>query len=190
MTDRTFLFKKTAPMLTSVAFLICSHQHLMAHDNAVAETQHPQSSATLQVKHILGFQGVSNNANGELSIQHDSLLFQKSQGSSAEIPVSSIQEFSLGQEDRQVGGIPMTLAKSATPYGGGRLMSLFTHKKFDTVTLEYSDPNGGFHGAIFQLEKGKAQVLASKLEASGVHVGGTQPGTTDKESQETKHEAK
>src|SRR5205085_2433474 len=120
----------------------------------------------------------------------DALRFQKSNGSSAQIAIGSIQEVSLGEQDKQVGGTPMTLATAAAPYGGGRVISLFAHKKYDTVTLEYLDPNGGFHGAIFQLNKGQGEVLKSKLEAEGEHV--TQMGneTAKPSTQETKNEVK
>ena len=76
----------------------------------------------------------------------------------------------LGDESRQVGGLPMTLGKAAVPYGGGRAISLFAHKKYDTLTLEYVDDNGGFHGAIFQLDKGQGETFRNKLVAAGAHV--------------------
>jgi hypothetical protein len=98
------------------------------------------------------------------------LRFQKSNSSSAQVPIASIQELSLGGQDKQVGGVPMMLAKSAAPYGGGRVISLFSHKNYDTITLEYVDPNGGFHGAIFQLNKGQGEILKRELEATGAHI--------------------
>ena len=33
----------------------------------------------------------------------------------------------------------MKLGKAAAPFGGGRVVSLFAHKKYDTLTLEYVD---------------------------------------------------
>ena len=45
----------------------------------------------------------------------------------------------------------MKIGKAAAPYGGGRVVSLFAHKKYDTLTLEYVDVDGGVHGAIFQV---------------------------------------
>jgi hypothetical protein len=84
----------------------------------------------------------------------------------------------------------MTLAKAVTPYGCGRVMSLVAHKKYDTVTLEYVDPNGAFHGAIFQLNKGQGQVLKSELEAEGAHVTRPEYETTVQSTQETKNDVK
>jgi len=69
-----------------------------------------------------------------------------------------------------VGGLPLTLGKAAAPYGGGRVVSLFSHKKYDILTLEYVDSNGGIHGAIFQLDKGQGEVAKQELTAHGVVI--------------------
>jgi len=106
------------------------------------------------------------------------------------VPIGSIQELSLGEQDKQVGGVPMTLAKAAAPYGGGRAISLFSHKKYDTVTLGYLDSNGGFHGAIFQLNNGQGEVLKSELEAAGAHITRPEDEKTKRSTQETKNEVK
>jgi hypothetical protein len=168
MICRIVVSKQIGRILTCLTLLVCYHEALMARDDAAPGTQ--ESVSSLHVKHILGFESMSKNANGDLSIQDGYLRIQKSENSSAQIPISSIQDLTLGEQDKQVGGIPMLMAKSAAPYGGGRVISLFSHKKYDTVTLEYLDSNGALHGAIFQLDKGKGQVLRSELDAAGAHV--------------------
>jgi hypothetical protein len=45
------------------------------------------------------------------------------------------------------------------------------HKKYDTLTLEYVDSNGGLHGAIFQLSKGQGELVTNFLKARGVSLG-------------------
>ena len=180
--------KHIGRILTCLTLLIWCRANLIAQSHAAADSKEPGS--TLHVTHILGFEGISNNANGDLSIQGDTLRFQKSNSSSAQIPIASIQELSLGGQDKQVGGVPMMLAKSAAPYGGGRVISLFSHKKYDTVTLEYLDTNGGLHGAIFQLNKGQGEVLKSELEAKGAHVTPPEDETTKQNTPETKNEVK
>src|SRR3984957_13210978 len=124
----------------------------------------------LRVTHVMGFESVSSNANGALSIQEHLLRFQKTDGSVAQVKIESIQDLSLGVQDKQMGGTAMAVGRAATPYGGGRLISLFSHKKYDTMTVEYIDPDGGFHGSIFQLNKGDGQVLKDQLMAAGAHV--------------------
>jgi hypothetical protein len=180
--------KHIGRILTCLTLLASYRTGVMARDHGTVDT--PRAASTLHVTHILGFEGISNNANGDLSIQGDTLRFQKSNGSSAQIPIASIQDLSLGGSDRQVGGMPMMLAKSAAPYGGGRVVSLFSRKKYDTVTLEYVDPNGGLHGAIFQLNKGQGEILKSELDAAGAHITGPEDATTKGNTQETKNETK
>ena len=127
-------------------------------------------SSSIRATHILGLQGVSGNAGGKLSIEGDALKFQKTEGSAAQVPITSIQDLSLGAEDRQVGGVPVALGRAATPFGGGRAIGLFSHKKYDTLTLEYLDSDGGVHGAIFEIAKGKAEAFKTELVAKGAHV--------------------
>jgi len=125
---------------------------------------------SMRVTHILGLEGVANNTNGNLSIQGDVLRFQKEQGPAAEISIGSIQEIFLGEQDRQVGGTPMALGRAAAPFGGGRVVALFSHKKYDTLTLEYRDSNGSLHGAILQVNKGQGQALKDRLGSDGAHI--------------------
>ena len=160
----------------------------MAQDAAAPCTQ--TSGSSLHLKHILGFEGISKNANGNLSVRDGYLRFEKSATSSTQIPISSIQGLTLAEQDRQVGGVPLMLMKTAAPYGGGHVISLFSHKKYDTVTLEYVDPNGGFHGAIFQLNKGSGEVLRSELEAAGAPIARVADKPAKENTQETRNEVK
>jgi hypothetical protein len=180
--------KRISRMLACLTLVICCRTGLIAQNQDPADTSN--TASTLRVTHILGFERVSTNAQGNLSIQGDELRFQKKQGSLAQVAIGSIQDLTIGEQDKQVGGVPMTLVKTATPYAGGRVMSLFSHKKFDTVTVEYLDPNGGFHGAIFQLNKGQGQALGGELEAKGVHVSLLAHETSKQSTLETKNEAK
>jgi hypothetical protein len=125
---------------------------------------------SIRATHIVGFEGAPSNASGTLSIQNTALKFQKSGKPAVQIDIASVQDAFLGEESKQVGGLPMTLGKTAAPFGGGRVVSLFAHKKYDTVALEYVDANGGFHGAIFEFKKGQGEVLRNELVARGAHL--------------------
>jgi hypothetical protein len=127
-------------------------------------------SAPIHVRHILGFEDVRRNVRGELSIQGGDLRFQRDNAPAAQVSITSIQNISLGGQDKQVGGVPMMLGKAALPYGGGRVVSLFSHKKYDSLTIEYLDSSGGFHGAIFRLAKGQGEVFKRALIAQGAHI--------------------
>jgi len=142
------------------------------------------------VTHLMGFEGAPNNAGGTLSIEGDALQFQKSGKPAVEVSIASVQHVFLGEQSKQVGGLPMTLSKTATPFGGGRVVSLFAHKKYDTLTLEYVDANGGVHGAIFQLNKGQEVPLRNELVAKGVSVSPSEDAATKQSTAEVPNENK
>ena len=134
----------------------------------VTQPNNPPSS--LPATHLLGFAGARNNSKGTLSIEGDALQFKKNGKAAVQVKITSIHDLLLGDLSRQIGGVPVTLTKAAVPYSGGRAVSLFTHKKYDTLTLEYVDAEGGLHGAIFELKKGQAEGLRNELLAKGAQV--------------------
>ena len=140
--------------------------------------------------HLLGFANASNNSTGALSIQDDSLQFQQNGKLAAKVKIALVQDVFLGAESKQVGGLPMTLGKTAAPFGGGRVVSLFAHKKYDTVTVEYVDADQGIHGAIFQLKKGQGELVKSELIAQGVAVSSQRDQSTKESATEARHENK
>jgi len=150
----------------------------------------PAQNAPLRATHVLGLEGIANNGAGNLSIQEDALRFQRDDGSAAQIRIGSIRDVSLGAQDKEVGGTPMAVGRTAAPFGGGRVVGLFAHKKYDTLTVEYLDANGGFHGAIFLLNKGQAQVIRNELAAEGAHVNKLEAESAWQGTAETKNESK
>ncbi|MGA7795366.1 MAG: hypothetical protein WCA19_20190, partial [Candidatus Acidiferrales bacterium] len=107
----------------------------------------------------------------------------------AQVDIASVRNVFLGDQRMQVGGTPMKIGKAATPYGGGRVISLFAHKKYDMLTLEYVDSNGGVHGAIFQLGKGQGELVKNELAARGVSASSGE-GPTKQSTSEVTHENK
>src|SRR5215468_7638144 len=138
--------------------------------NGQSQPESSLASSAIHVTHVLGFEDVRRNVRGELSINDDELRFQRDGSAASHISVASIQNISLGRQDKQVGGVPMMLGKAAVPYGGGRMLSLFSHKKYDSLTIEYLDSSDGFHGAIFRVAKGQGEILKNILIAHGAHV--------------------
>ena len=181
-----FLSKTIGRALWCLLTLVYLSASLMSQDRdqAKAHVSRPSVHATA----ILGLEGISNNATGDLSIEDDAFLFQTGKGPAARIPIASVQNVSFSQEDKQVGGTPMAMGQAAVPFGGGRVIGLLAHKKYDFLTLEYLDSNGGYHGAICQLNKGQRQVLANELEIKGVHVSGLKADSAKQSSVETKNE--
>src|ERR1700688_4931108 len=155
-------------------------------------TQRGNTSAPFSTRatHLLGFANARNNSTGTLSLQDDSLQFQQNGKPAAKVKIALVRDVFLGAESKQVGGLPMTLGKTAAPFGGGRVVSLFAHKKYDTLTLEYVDADGGIHGAIFQLTKGQGELVRNELIARGVTISSHQDQLTKESAMEARHENK
>ena len=155
-----------------------------------SEAQSPVPGSAIHVTQVLGFEGAKHNATGELKIQGGVMQFQHDGSTAAQVSISSIQDIFVEDGDKQVGDTAMTLAKTAAPYGGGRVVSLFAHKKYDFLTVEYLDNNGGFHGAIFQLNKGQGETFKKALVANGAHITSPDDRTPTQSTPEVKHENK
>ena len=163
-------FHRSTGVTLLVALICCSltaAQNLTQKDLIQQEANKPFS---IRATHLLGFENAKSNCSGTLSIEDNALQFQQSGKSSEHIKISSVRNIFAGEESRQVGGLPMTIGKAAAPYGGGRVVSLFAHKKYDTLTLEYVDSDGGIHGAIFQLVKGQGDIVKQELTARGAVI--------------------
>jgi hypothetical protein len=151
---------------------LCFAASVVAQDPDLAKTA--PSHSVLRARAVLGLEGIANNSMGELSIQDDTFIFSRREGPPVRMPLTAIRDAFLSQEDKEVGGTPMALGRAGVPFSGGRVIGLFAHKKYDFLTLEYLDSNGGYHGTVYQLKKGQGQVLAGELAAKGVRVSGTQ----------------
>ena len=176
---------------TCLALLLCLSTATIG--QTPSEPQGSAAGPVVHVIHLLGFEDVRPNAKGQLHIQGDMVQFERNGSPSAQVSIRSIQDISLGTEDKQIGGMPMTLGKAAVPFEGGRAISLFSHKRYDTFTVEYLDDNGGFHGAIFQMDKGQGQAFEKDLVAKGAHIAppeiqGTSGSTPEVKTPEVKHE--
>ena len=134
------------------ALLFCSSLGALA--QSTAPPVNASAPFSIPATHLLGLENTKSNCNGTLSIQGDALQFQQGGKPGTEVKITSIHAVFLGGESKQVGGVPMKLGKAAAPFGSGRVVSLFAHKKYDTLTLKYVDSDGGVHGAIFQLSQG------------------------------------
>lgn len=136
-----------------------------------AQQRRPSQDSAIPAKHLIGFAGARNGANGALYIEADVVQFEQS-GAVAPVAVNipSIRDVVLGQQSGQVGGVPLTLAKAAVPFSGGRAVSLVSHKTYDTLLVQYVDTSGGLHGAVFQLKRGQGEVFRNELVRKGARV--------------------
>ena len=161
---------------------------------ALAQTVAPASNAnapfSVRATHVLGLPHTKNNCKGMLSIHDNVLRFQQSGKTVAQVTIASVRDVFLGEESMQVGGVPMKIGKAAAPFGGGRLVSLFAHKQYDTVTLEYVDGDGGVHGVIFQVTEGQGELVRNELVARGISSSSGEDQPTKQSTSEVTHDHK
>jgi len=174
-------------LLFSTVLLCCSLTAPVHNINQLGDASAPFST---RATHLLGFANARPNSTGILSVKNDSLQFLQNHKTGTQVKVGSVRDVFLGAESKQVGGLPMTLGKAAAPFGGGRVVSLFAHKKYDTLTLEYVDADEGIHGAIFQLTKGQGELLKNELIAQGATISSRQDDSTKQGATEDGHENK
>jgi hypothetical protein len=155
---------RRGPVLLLLGCLLFTAVYSQAADN-------PKTSgaSSIRVTHILGLEGVKHGAHGKLAATPDGLSFQTGSAHGA-VSIASIQDVFTSADSRQVGGKVLTLAKMGIPYSGGRVLSLFSHEKVDSLTVEFRDPNGALHGAIFTMPLGQAATLKKELVALGAHT--------------------
>ena len=173
-------------VLSLWALLLCSSIGAWGQSAAFAAS----ATFTIRATHLLGFPNTKTNCNGSLSIKDDTLRFEQDAKPGAEVKIASVRGVFLGSESKQVGGTPAKLGKAAAPFGSGRVVSLFAHKKYDTLTLEYVDDEGGVHGAIFQVSKGQAEQVRKELVARGVSPSLHDDRSTEPSTAETSNENK
>lgn len=158
------------------ALLFCSSLAALAQSAAPSVTAN--SPLSIPATHVLGMKDTKRNCNGTLLIQDNALQFRQHGKPGAQVNAASIQAIVLGSESKQVGGVPMKVGKVAAPFGSGRIVSLFAHKKQDILTVEYVDGDGGVHGAIFEVAKGQGELVRDSLKARSVTPGsGEGPST-------------
>ncbi len=137
----------------------------LARSQAAATPQAAPSVVQTDVKLVIGGEKIKNGSHGTLSVVGSSLQFATSKAK-VEVEASSILDISTNEDSRQDITGAAKLATMAIPYGGGRVLSLFSHK-VDVLTVEFKNANGGYHGAIFVLPQGQAAPIKKQLVAMG-----------------------
>jgi hypothetical protein len=137
--------------------------------NAASKAQ--LTSGPVKAHQLTGLSGVKQNANGILSVENGQLHFAFTRGST-DVRATSIGDVVTGVDSKVAVGNTIQIISMAAPYGAGNFLSLF-RTKFDTLTVEYRDSNGGLHGAIFTMPLGAAGVIKRELVAQGAHTNAT-----------------
>ena len=130
--------------------------------------QAAQSTTIPNARCIIGCEDMKANAKGTLSVLPTGLQFAADK-QKADVTIASITDIYTGNESREDVTGAAQVAAMAIPYGGSRVLSLFSHK-VEVLTVEYVDSYGGFHGSIFVLPVGKATSVKDQLVAQGAKV--------------------
>lgn len=168
------------------ALLFCFSLNVLAQNTSAPVD--PNARFSIRATHLLGLEKAKRNCNGTLSIQGNALQFKQSGKPAEKLNIASIHAIFVGEESKQVGGVPMNLGKAAAPFGSGRVVSLFAHKKYDIVTVEYVDSDGGVHGAVFQLANGQGELVRDSLKAQSVSPGSGEDEPTKHSTTEVRDE--
>jgi hypothetical protein len=135
---------------------------------AISGVNAQQSPTVVKAVQLTGLPGVKDNAKGKLSVENGSLDFISGKTSS-DVSANSIEDVVTGGDSQKAVGKTIGMLSMAAPYGGGRVVSLF-RKKIDTLTVEYRDADGAFHGVIFTMPLGSADGIKKELIAQGAHT--------------------
>jgi hypothetical protein len=136
---------------------------------SVSHAQSPSTTpASIEAVQVIGLVGVKQNTKGNLKLEKGSLTFVFSKNT-CEVPAASIQDVVTGADSQRVIGGAVGEISRLAPYGGGTALSLL-RRKVDIITIQYRDPNGGLHGAIFTMPVGKAESIKEALLAQGAHT--------------------
>ena len=127
-----------------------------------------QISTAVKAVQLTGLPGVKANAKGMLSVENGNLHFVHGK-TPTDLSASLIQDVVTGNDSQKAVGKTIGTLSMAAPYGGGRFLSLF-RSKIDTLTVEYRDADGAFHGAIFTMAVGRAEAIKKDLVAQGAHT--------------------
>jgi len=128
-----------------------------------------QAQTETQAVQVIGLAGLKENTKGRLMIFNGTLRFVHAKGN-ADVAAASIEDVVTGNDSQRViGGTSGTVASLAAPYGSGSALALF-RTKLDTLTIQYRDADGGLHGAIFTMPRGKAEAIKKELVARGART--------------------
>jgi hypothetical protein len=153
-------------LLAVVATLMFFSALTPARGQTAGAAQAAPSVVQTDVKLVIGGgEKIKNGSHGTLSVVGSSLQFSTGKAK-VELEAPSILEISTNEDSRQDITGAAHFATMAIPYGGGRFLSLFSHK-VDVLTVEFRNVSGGYHGAIFVLAQGQAAPFKKQLVALG-----------------------
>ena len=141
---------------TGVAWFVLLHSLLLFPHSAHAarQTDNDHSAAvewtSREAEHVYGLPDAKAKDRGSLTLSGTELSFSGKAGSSS-IPRRSIVAVSAGNQRVEIWGMKGRVLRMVIPDGGGFVAAMFMHHRVDMLTVEFTDPRGGYHGAVFFL---------------------------------------
>lgn len=121
------------------------------------------------VGYIYGLPDAKPKDKGSLTLSAAGLSFT-GKASRAMIPRSSITAMSAGNERVELWGIKGRILRAAIPDGGGAAAAMVMHHRVDLLTVEFTDDQGGHHGAVFFLPANEASRALESFARTPVAV--------------------
>ena len=119
-------------------------------------------TSAYEATQVMGLPDAKPSIKGQLTLSNTELQFAN-QDFTGQIPFIRITSVSVGNQRVETGGKTGSIARKVIPYGGGMALATITQKSVDLFTIEYVDPKGGYHGAVFFMPKASAQVLSDRM---------------------------
>ena len=151
---------------TGICFLLCFHAGffipgqagmLEAQPNsALVGTSHFVEWKAPGVEHAYGLPETKGHEKGTLTINSGGLTFTGKSGSFS-IPRSALLAVSTGSERVELWGMKGRILRMAIPNGGGLAAAGVMHHKVNMLSIEFRDPRGAYHAAVFYLPADEAQ---------------------------------
>jgi hypothetical protein len=128
------------------------------HAQAVSGSTNAASAvwSSQNVQHAYGFPQAKPNDKGTLTVTSEAVSFTgKAERFTIQRP--SVIAVSAGNQRVELWGMKGRLLRMAIPDGGGLAAAGVMQHRLDTLTVEFSDSKGGYHGAVFLLPANEAE---------------------------------
>ena len=129
---------------------------------------------TDKAEHIYGFPDIKPNRKGTLALTPDTLTFTAKSGNTS-IPRASVTAVSAGNERVEMWGTGGRILRMAIPDGGGIAAAAFMHHRIDMLTVDFTDPKGGAHSAVFFLPANEAARALQSFDVAAPIIAANPP---------------
>ena len=130
----------------------------------VSEDTGASSGDLTHAIYLVGLSDAKPGTQGQLHLDPEALEFNSGEIHAA-IPLNQITAVNIGDERTERGGTAGQVARRVIPFGGGPALGVASQKSVDLLTVEYRDPQQGYHGAVFVLPTKQALGLQQKILA-------------------------